>query len=185
MSATVVTKLVLFAALLAGSWPAQASPLERVVIKPGSGLRLSADELGYRPGSCFAPAGSGQSGKGNCLELKGKVAVELGSLRLRATSLSVELDQQGQPLRLQAAGGVELQAGEASGTARQASLQLGARTLELTGQARVRVRKLNLELEGERVELDLESGGLRVRSARARLELPSRGEAGGGTHARR
>jgi hypothetical protein len=177
------TALVTLAVVVASHLGARAGagPAPRVDLQPGAGLRLSADELAYRPGRCSgAPA---QGSRENCLELRGRVAIELGALRLQAARLTVELDREGRPLELRAAGGVELRSGEASGRAAQAVLQVGGSSLELTGAARMRVTSLKLELEGEHIELDLTSGGLRIRRARARLELPP--VPSGGRHARR
>ncbi len=144
------------AARSAGSTRPAAGPI-RVQT---AGLRLSAVELAYQP-------------EQHRISLRGQVVVELGELRLQAGQLTVLLDAQGRPQRLQASGGVVLQASGASGRADQATLLTHERALELTGHARVRVSKLGLELEGERVRLDLPSGRLSVQAARARLQSPA------------
>ena len=191
LSTAVPTLAFVLAGLVAT--PALAGRSPRVDLQPGAGLRLAADELAYRPGRCTGGSSSGGGGSGggggsqpsrdNCLELRGRVSIELGALRLQAAKLSVELDREGRPRELRATGGVELRSGEASGRATQALLQVGGSSLELSGAARVRVTSLKLELEGEHIELDLSSGGVRVRRARARLELPP--VPSGGSHARR
>ena len=165
--------ITLLLVLVAGATVAHAEPPARGVettkttLKAGAGLRLSADELAYRQGA---------------LDLRGRVRIELGAMKLQAARLVVELDPQGRPRRLLAGGGVELFTGDATGRAAQAALQVGEGALQLSGSASVKLRGLSLELEGERIELDLGSGAVRVRHARARLELPA---ASGGTHAHR
>jgi lipopolysaccharide export system protein LptA len=139
-----------------------------VMLKPGAGLRLSADELAYRPGA---------------LELRGKVRIELGPLRLQAARLQVELDPQGRPQRLLASGGVDLATAEATGHAGRASLQVAERALQLQSAASVKLRGMKLELAGDQIDLDLGTGGVRVRRARAQLELPA--AHAGGSHAYR
>ncbi len=174
----------LLATTLAAGAQARAERREppRVSLEPGPGLRVSADELSYRPGRC---AQGGVVIKESCLELRGQVRVEVGSLKLRAARLTVALDPRGRPRRLEAQGGVELRAGDAHGRASRAVYQIGEAALELTGAARIQIAALKLELEGERVELDLASGGLRVRAARARLQTGVGLPAGGGGHALR
>lgn len=124
-------------------------------------LRLSADQLAYQPGQ-------------RRIELRGQVALEAGRLRIRAAQLLVLLGDKGQPLRLEARGKVSIAFGDATGSADQAEVAPQDRRVTLAGHVRLRLAALGLDLQGERLHLDLASGRVSVAAARARLALPKR-----------
>ena len=119
-------------------------------------LRLSADQLAYQPGT-------------RRIELRGQVALEAGRLRIRAAQLTVVLDERGQPLRLEARGKVSVALGNAAGSADRADVALGDRQVALAGHVRLRLADLGLDLQGERLLLDLATGRVSVAAARARI----------------
>jgi lipopolysaccharide export system protein LptA len=119
-------------------------------------LRLSADQLAYQPGT-------------RRIELRGQVALEAGRLRIRAGQLTVLLGERGQPLRLEARGKVSVVLDDATGSADQADVALRDRQVALAGHVHLRLAALGLDLQGDRLLLDLATGRVSVTAARARI----------------
>jgi lipopolysaccharide export system protein LptA len=155
------------------SWaaPPQGSPPRALLQlggpELGGKLQLRADELSLQPGT-------------RRIALKGHVRIELDTIALQADRLEVALDPRGRPFRLEARGTVRISVGAGRGQAEELTISLSAagRVLELRRKARLSgIGELALSLEGERIQLDLPSGRLRVSSARAWLGTAPTGSA--------
>ena len=143
--------------------PALAGKKPTLTLRPhhkGGSTRvfLEAERLQYRPGL------------GRIL-LSGKVNLSVGRLRLKARAVTVLLDSQGRPTRVDARGSVRFIRGPSVGSSGSATLSLGLkkRRITLEGNPRLRWAPLGLTLEGQRIEVDLETGRLNVQRARACL----------------
>lgn len=124
---------------------------------------LQAERLQYRPGL------------GRIL-LSGKVSLKMGRLKLSARAVTVMLDRRGRPTRVDARGAVRFTRGPSEGSSGSATLSLGPkkRRISLEGSPRLRWAPLGLTLEGQRIEVDLETGRLNVQRAKACLNKDSR-----------
>jgi lipopolysaccharide export system protein LptA len=120
-------------------------------------FQLTADHLKYLPG------------KGTVL-LTGQVKLTAGKLRLTAHQVRVLFDPRGRPLRFEARKAVTLKLGRSRGQAGAVDLGLKSRVLVLTGTPRLRWAPLGLTLTGQRIQVALDTGGLEVQLARARIE---------------
>jgi lipopolysaccharide transport protein LptA len=129
--------------------------------KDGSPLRLTADQLNYLP----------QKGK---IFLSGDVRLTAGTLRMTASTMTALLDACHQPVHLDARKGFSFNIrGVASGRAERGLLVLKKQRLTLSGKASLVLDK-GLELQGQRITMDLHSRRVSVHKARARLHLDGR-----------
>ncbi len=123
---------------------------------PTKPLHLSADQLNY------------QQSQGK-IELQGRVALVMGQLTLTARQMVVFLDPKGQPTRFQAQGNVAFTIGRNQGRAEEAFIFSKGNNIELMGKVELHMSQLGLDLQGHRIQLNIESGRLTVHSAKARL----------------
>ncbi len=124
--------------------------------KAGPGLSFSADQLHFRPSQ-------------KKIILKGRVSLSSGELVLKARTLEVQLDAKGKPTLLMAKGKVSFKMGKSRGSAREARLLTLKRQISLIGEVRLKLAEMELDLTGDRMQMDLVSGRVSVQSARARF----------------
>lgn len=167
------------ALLVGSSWATAGAEPARTTLGVGKGpraathsLQLSAETLEYKPLSV------GCSKSGRCpsnLLLSGGVTVRSGSLRMQTKRLIVRVDRSGKPVSARATGGVTLSLEQGEGRADTARLLLGKWHLELQGNAQLNRRDVGLQVAGQRIAIDMQTGGVVVAQAKARIS-PRAGE---------
>lgn len=172
---TMLWRSGLFVVVGLAAWPRAAearAPRGRApaAVSPGATsepIDVRADELKYLPGDGCA-AGAGCPAR---LELVGRVALELGGVRLEAGRAVLQLDRQGQAVSADASQGVRIAFGGRDATAARAKLLFQRRSLALEQDVRLRWGGGITQVRGDRVDIDLARGRVVVQQARVTLNL--------------
>jgi lipopolysaccharide export system protein LptA len=171
--------LAVVALLITSGWGTARAELAQTTLGVGRGphkgprsLQLSAETLEYKTLS------TGCSKAGRCpsnLVLSGAVTVRSGALQLRTKRLVVSVDRDGKPLTARASGGVTLRLEQGAGRADTARLLLSKWHLELRGHAQLHRPDVGFQVSGQRIAIDLQTGGVVVARASARISARAEG----------
>jgi len=106
--------------------------------------------------------------------LRGRVFVGGDGLGIEAPRMKILLAKGGQAISIEADGGVRLRLGRRRGRAKRLSFLVRRGVLELRGDARLELPRLQLKLTGRLIRVDLRKGGVSVSRARVEMEVPTR-----------